>query len=155
MSWMRLLLLLPLLLCGCKGSSRHTVVTETQGSLEGLNFYPADHSRNVDTDIDPEIFWLPYYSPPSRFTVSLRRIDEYGDLHPVMTELEEVIRNRRWKLKVSGTLNEGTLYAIIVRDDISGEQREAWFITEKRGRSQQPQNLQEKGEHTVIINRVE
>lgn len=150
---MRCLMLFPaliLLLCGCEGSSRHTIVTGGQGSLEGLRFIPADHSRYVDTDTDPEIFWLPGYSPPSRFTVSLKRIDEYGDLHPVTTDLTQSGTNR-WKLKVVGTLDEGTLYAIIVHDDTRGEQKEAWFLTEKYGRSQQAPNTTKEGEHTVIV----
>ncbi len=143
-----------LLLCGCQGSSRHTVTTGEQGSLEGLRFYPPDHSRDVDTDTDPEIFWLQGYKPPSRFTVSLKRIDEYGDLYPVSTELTSSGTNR-WKLKVVGTLNEGTLYAIIVHDDTRGEQKEAWFLTEKRIRKSQAGNPspspENEFEHTVTI----
>lgn len=66
----------------------------------------------------------------------LKRIDEYGDYQPVNTELERV-GTYRWKLKVAGTLNEGALYAITVSDDTLGEQREAWFLTEK-SRSRNP-----------------
>lgn len=125
------LILVPfLLLCGCQGSSRHEVVTGGQGSLEGLRFLPPDHSRDVDVDTDPEIFWQPGYEPPAKFTVSLKRIDEYGDYQPVSTELRSSGTNR-WKLRVSGTLDEGSLYAIIVRDDTRGEIRESWFLTEK------------------------
>ncbi len=113
-------------------------------------FSPADHSRGVDTDIDPEIFWLSGYEPPSRFTVSLKRINEYGDLYPVNTELTQPGTNR-WKLKVVGTLDEGTLYTIIVHDDTRGEQKEAWFLTEKYGRSNQAPPNTKEGEHTVIV----
>ncbi len=150
MRWLKVLPALILLLCGCGGSSRHTIVTGGQGSLEGLRFIPADHSRNVDTDTDPEIFWISGYEPPSRFTVSLKRIDEYGDLYPVTTDLTQSGTNR-WKLKVLGTLNEGTLYAIIVRDDTRGEQKEAWFLTEKHGRSRQTPPATREGEHTIIV----
>lgn len=150
MRFLKLLPMLVLLLCGCQGSSRHTVVTSGQGSLEGLKFIPADHSRNVDTDTDPEIFWLSGYEPPARFTVSLKRIDEYGDLYPVVTELTPSGTNR-WKLKVVGTLNEGTLCAIIVHDDTRGDQREAWFLTKKHGRSTQAPPATGEGEHTVVV----
>lgn len=125
-----LALMLALFLYSCGGSTRHTVETGLQGSLEGLAFIPVDHSRYVDIDTDPEIYWLQGYSPPSRFTISLKRIDEYGDLEPVKTKLER-LPNNRWRLKLFGTLNEGTFYAIIVRDDTRGEQREAWFMTKK------------------------
>jgi len=141
-----------LLLYGCQGSSRHEVVTGGQGSLEGLLFLPPDHSRDVDVDTDPEIFWLPGYEPPAKFTVSLKRIDEYGDYQSVGTELNSSGTNR-WKLKVTGTLNEGTLYAIIVRDDTRGEIRESWFLTEKsRIRStDEKARDSETFEHTVIL----
>lgn len=138
-----------LLLCGCQGSSRHTVTTGGEGTLEGLQFLPTDHSRDVDTDTDPEIFWLPGYQPPKRFTVSLKRIDEFGDLHSVNTELEQTGANR-WRLKVVGTLDEGMFYAIIVRDDTRGEQREAWFLTRKR--RHRPLAPPASGsEHTIVI----
>ncbi len=150
MRFLKLLPVLVLLLCGCKGSSRHTIETGGQGSLEGLKFIPADHSRGVDTDTDPEIFWLPGYEPPSRFTVSLKRIDEYGDLYPVTTNLTQS-GTKRWKLKVVGTLNEGTLYTIIVHDDARGDQREAWFLTEKYGRSSKAPPATGEGEHTIIV----
>lgn len=151
MRWLVILPLLVLLLCGCQGSSRHTIETVGQGSLEGLRFIPADHSRGVDVDTDPEIFWILGYEPPSRFTVSLKRIDEYGDFQPVSTELTKSGTNR-WKLKVVGTLDEGTLYAIIVHDDTRGEQKEAWFLTEKRFRLRpQPAETQKESEHTVIL----
>ncbi|MFN3420148.1 MAG: hypothetical protein ACK40X_00300 [Armatimonadota bacterium] len=150
MRFLKLLPALVLLLCGCQGSSRHTIETSGQGSLEGLRFIPADHSRGVDTDTDPEIFWLPGYEPPSRFTVSLKRINEYGDLYPVATDLTPSGTNR-WKLKVVGTLNEGTLYAIIVHDDTRGDQREAWFLTKKYGRSSKAPPNTGEGEHTVIV----
>jgi len=141
-----------LLLCGCQGSSRHEVVTGGQGSLEGLRFLPPDHSRYVDVDTDPEIFWQPGYEPPAKFTVSLKRIDEYGDYQPVITELRSSGTNR-WKLKVSGTLDEGSLYAIIVRDDTRGEIRESWFLTEKsrvRTHSEKAKGS-ETFEHTVTL----
>ena len=136
------------------GASRHTVVSGGQGSLEGLQFLPADHSRDVDTDTDPEIFWLAGFEPPERFTVALRRIDEYGDTHPVSTELTKTAANR-WKLKVVGSLEEGALYSIIVRDDTRGTHREAWFLTEKsRFRTHKPSGEQprQRGafEHTVV-----
>lgn len=142
------------LLLGCGGATRHTVTPGTQGSLEGLSFYPQDHSRGVDTDTDPEIFWKQSYEPPSRFTVALKQIDEYGDYRPVSTELKQVEGTNRWKLKVVGTLNEGTLYAIIVRDDMRGEERESWFFTEKsRYRSEPRRKGQppETFEHTVTL----
>ncbi len=150
MRWMNFLLVLLLFLCGCEGSTRHTVTTGTQGSLEGLRFYPPDHSRGVETETDPEIFWLPSYFPPYRFTVWLKRIDEYGNLHSVTTDLEQ-ISNYRWKLKVSGTLNGGTLYTIIVRDEIHDEQKESWFLTGKTRRSHQPPSEPEGGGHTVVV----
>ncbi len=154
--WCLFTALLLLFLCGCQGRSRHTV-SGGQGSLEGLQFLPPDHSREVDTDTDPEIFWLPGYEPPAQFTVSLKRIDEYSDLHPVNTELRRPDPNLyRWKLKVVGTLSEGTLYAIIVRDDTRGTFREVWFLTKKsRWRSTpspQPDRPQRGAfEHTVIL----
>jgi len=141
-----------LLLYGCQGSSRHEIVTGGQGSLEGLLFLPTDHSRDVDVDTDPEIFWQPGYEPPAKFTVSLKRIDEYGDYQPVSTELKPSGTNR-WKLKVVGTLDEGSLYAIIVRDDTGGETRESWFLTEK-SRIKSPDERAtalEAFEHTVIL----
>ncbi len=149
------LLFVPLLLlCGCGGRTRHTVVSGGQGSLEGLQFIPADHSREVDTDTDPEIFWLPGYEPPERFTVALRRIDEFSDTHPVSTELERSGTNR-WKLKVVGTLEEGSLYSILVRDDTRGTDKEAWFLTEKSQwrspkPSAEPSPKEGAFEHTVV-----
>jgi hypothetical protein len=148
----KLIVMSLLLLYGCQGSSRHEVVTGGQGSLEGLLFLPPDHSRDVDVDTDPEIFWLPGYEPPAKFTVSLKRIDEYGDYQSVGTELNSSGTNR-WKLKVTGTLNEGTLYAIIVRDDTRGEIRESWFLTEKsrvRSPNEKAKNS-ETFEHTIIL----
>jgi len=113
---------------------------------------PPDHSRDVDVDTDPEIFWLPGYEPPAKFTVSLKRIDEYGDYQPVSTELKPSGTNR-WKLKVGGTLDEGSLYAIIVRDDTRGETCESWFLTEKsriRSPNEKARNS-ETFEHTVVL----
>ncbi|MCS7254663.1 MAG: hypothetical protein RMK18_11600 [Armatimonadota bacterium] len=145
------ILLLALLLYSCQGSSRHTVETGEPGSLEGLRFIPSDHSRYVDIDTDPQIFWLHGYKPPSRFTVSLKRIDEHGDFCSVNTKLESSGTNH-WRLNVFGMLNEGTIYAIIVRDDTSGEQMEAWFMTAKSRagqiRASEPAT-QDAFEHTV------
>lgn len=149
MRWLKFLPVAVLILCGCQGSTRHTVTTPSQGSLEGLMFFPPDHSRGVDTDTDPEIFWLPGYPPPNRFTVSLKRIDEYGDLNSVTTTLKSAGTNR-WKLKVVGSLSEGSLYTVIVRDDTRGEQREAWFLTRKTGSRRSTPPTRE-GEHTVVI----
>jgi len=56
-------------------------------------------------------------------------------------------------LKVSGTLDEGSLYAIIVRDDTRGEIRESWFLTEKsriRTPGEKAKGL-ETFEHTVTL----
>ncbi|MFA4029542.1 MAG: hypothetical protein GDYSWBUE_000569 [Candidatus Fervidibacterota bacterium] len=127
---LKLAFALALFLCGCGGATRHAVETGEQGSLHGLGFIPSDHSLRVETDIDPEIYWSPGYKPPSRFTVSLKRIDEYGDLNPINTKLESSGENR-WKLKVFGVLDEGKLYAVIVRDDTRGEEMQAWFMTRK------------------------
>ena len=148
----KLIVALFLLFYGCQGSSRHEIVTGGQGSLEGLRFLPPDHSRNVEIDTDPEIFWLPGYEPPAKFTVFLKRIDEYGDYKPVSTDLKPSGTNR-WKLKVAGMLNEGSLYAIIVRDDTRGETCESWFLTEK-SRTKSPEERatdSEAFEHTVIL----
>lgn len=143
-----------LLLLGCRGASRHTVVTGSEGSLEGLQFFPQDHKRGVETDTDPEIFWLPGYQPPRNFSVWLKRIDEYGDYQSVSTELKEVEPERHWKLKVVGTLNEGTLYAIIVRDNKRGEERESWFFTKKSWYRSEPKGTKQPSEtfeHTVTL----
>ncbi|MGQ9462663.1 MAG: hypothetical protein ACUVTP_07365 [Candidatus Fervidibacter sp.] len=122
--------------------------------MEGLQFFPQDHARGVETDTDPEIFWLPGNQPPSRFTVMLKRIDEYGDYQPVSTELKHDEGTNRWKLKVIGTLSEGTLYAIIVRDDTRGEERESWFFTEKSQYRSEPKGTNQPSEtfeHTVTL----
>ncbi len=119
--------------------------------MQGLVFEPPDHSRHVDTDIDPEIYWSSGYKPPSRFTVSLKQIDEYGDLNPINTKLESSGENR-WKLKVFGRLDEGRIYVVIVRDDTRGEQVEAWFMTRKArvGGSKASERAHENAfEHTV------
>jgi len=117
-------------------------------------FLPPDHSRDVDVDIDPEIFWLPGYEPPARVNVSLNRIDEYGDYQSVNTKLIELEPKRRWKLKVvMGRLDEGSLYAIVVRDDTRGDIRESWFLTEKsriRLPDEKAKNS-ETFEHTIIL----
>lgn len=147
------LILVPfLLLCGCQGSSRHEIVTGGQGSLEGLLFLPPDHSRDVDVDTDPEIFWQSGYEPPAKFTVSLKQIDEYGDYQPVSTKRVDLGGNR-WELKVLGALDEGSLYAIVVRDDTRGEIRENWFLTEKsriRTHDEKAKDS-ETFEHTVTL----
>lgn len=153
MRLLRFALMLALFLCGCGGSTRHTVETGAQGSLEGLAFMPLDHSRYVDIDTDPEIFWLQGYNPPSRFTVSLKRIDEYGDLESVNTKLER-LSEKRWRLKVFGTLSEGTFYAVIVRDDTRGDVKEAWFMTRKShaGTSKALEHMPKGAfEHTVTM----
>lgn len=146
------LLLLHLSLVGCGGRSRHIVVPGTEGSLQGLSFDPPDHSRHVDTDIDPAIYWVSG-APPSQFTVALRRIDEFGDFHPVPTELKRDGTAYRWRLKVVGNLDEGNLYAIVVYS--GNEYREAWFLTRKSrmGRtSPSGRESESRGsyEHTVI-----
>ena len=148
---LKLAFALALFLCGCGGATRHTVETGGQGSLQGLVFEPPDHSRHVDTDIDPEIYWSSGYKPPSRITVSLKRIDEYGDLESVNTKLKQLGENR-WRLVVLGMLNEGTVYTLIVRDDTRGEQVEAWFMTRKArvGGSKASERAHENAfEHTV------
>ncbi len=119
-----------LLLLACTtGRRQHSVVTGQEGSLEGLAFVPPDHSLEVETDTDPEIFWV-RGSPPSQFTVTLKRIDQFSESHSVPTELVRLgpEGTHHWKLKVPGSLAQGSLHSIIVTS--ATERKEAWFLTE-------------------------
>ncbi|MCS7223383.1 MAG: hypothetical protein NZ959_02300 [Armatimonadetes bacterium] len=155
--WMFLIFLF--FLAGCEtGRRQHTVVTGTTGSLEGLQTIPPDHSLDVETDRDPEIFWA-RGTPPPQFTAALRRIDEFSQVYSVPTELVRIgpETSYHWKLKVTGTLWEGTLYSIVVTS--STERKEAWFLTEKSWtlRSPKPRQTEElsekqgKSEHLIRL----
>ncbi len=82
-------LVLVLLLCGCNqdGDLRHDINTGSSGSLDGLVITPDPQSLGIATDTEFYLDWSAGTTPPSTFTVTLRKIENTGQTQLVRTIL--------------------------------------------------------------------
>lgn len=114
-------------LAGCGGATSHSVITDYQGSLQGLVIAPPNGTRDVDTRVKPRIAWTGDAKPPAVFSVSLKYQRQGGDFDPVRTRIERV-GEKEWQLVPTFPLASGTLHAVVVTT--ANERVESWFITE-------------------------
>lgn len=120
-----------LLLSSCGGSTRHTIATNTTGSLQGIDFVPADHTLRVNTGTKCRVYWHTGYSPPSQFVVSLKKVSLTGKKESVRTELNKVGDGYVWELAPVIRLSAECVYFIEV--DAAPEYEISMFLTEPDG----------------------
>jgi len=117
-----------LYLLGCGGQSSHTVAVGTTGSLQGVDFVPADHTLNTDTGVRCRIYWHTGYNPPAEFVASLKKVKlDTSKKESVKTELKQVGAGYVWELDPVGSLDPESVYFVEV--EAAPESEVAMFVT--------------------------
>lgn len=107
---------LVVLFAGCGGSSRHTVVTEEDGSMLGLVVTPEPQALGIDRGDDFYLDWPAGYAPPREFTVRLRQVDTDATTEAVFTDLH-TISTGHYRLSPTSTLPAGAFLLLTIISD--------------------------------------
>ncbi|MEI6519392.1 MAG: hypothetical protein WCO98_05050 [bacterium] len=148
MKWFAFIgLLIVLLLCGCTqdGTLRHDVNTGSNGSLDGLSITPAPQSLGIATDTEFYLDWAVNTSPPSTFTVTLRKIEKNGDTHLVRTVLD-TLSTGHYRLYKDWNLDTQSFYMLEIIG--GGKQVRTIYLTGGTSGAQKRNSGEEKGEET-------
>jgi hypothetical protein len=139
---------LALVLFGCEGNSRHTVVTDEDGSMLGLVVTPEPQSLSIDRSDDFLLDWPAGYAPPSEFTITLRKVDTDGTTEAILTDLG-TISTGHYRLEPTSTLPAGTFLLLTIASD--RERVRAMYLTDDDafGMTREAKEGEGKAEHTI------
>jgi hypothetical protein len=96
--------------------------------LQGVDFVPADHTLNTDTEVRCRVYWHTGYSPPAQFVASLKKVKlDTSKKESVKTELEQVGAGYVWELNPVGSLDPESVYFVEI--EAAPESDVAMFVT--------------------------